>query len=300
MSRHGTIRRYTLILEKITRNQFPTFAEIKEYLFNFGFEVSSRTIQRDIEQIRYEFGIEILYDKKKRGYFIDYENSLNIESFFRFLEIVNTAELLTESLSNAKKTLQHIMFENNGDLRGIEHLKPLLQAINENRVISFTHYNFVTGKTKHFELEPYLLREYQGRWYIWGIETTLKTDRMFGLDRITNLELTDKVFTPDKSLNPSEYFENVVGVNYSNLKTERIVLSFTPTQGKFIKSLPIHKSQKILVDDDENFVVELQIVPNYEFIQKIFMFNTTVKVLEPHWLVDEVKERLQEMLNMYE
>ncbi len=143
MSRHGTIRRYTLILEKITRNQYPTFAEIKEHLFNFCFEVSSRTIQRDIEQICYEFGIEILYDKKKRGYFIDYENSLNIESFFRFLEIVNTAELLTESLSNAKKTLQHILFENNGDLRGIEHLKPLLQAINENRLVTFTYYNFV-------------------------------------------------------------------------------------------------------------------------------------------------------------
>lgn len=95
MSKHGTIRRYTLEIEKIRRGQFPSFQEIKDYLFEHGFEIGARTIQRDIEQIRFEFGIEIKYDRDKNGYYIDYVNSLNIESFFRFLEIVNTAELLT-------------------------------------------------------------------------------------------------------------------------------------------------------------------------------------------------------------
>ncbi len=94
MSKHGTIRRYTLEIEKIRRGQSPSFDEIKNYLHNHGFEVGDRTIQRDIEQIRFEFGVEIKYNRDKNGYFIDYENSINIESFFRFLEIVNTAEWL--------------------------------------------------------------------------------------------------------------------------------------------------------------------------------------------------------------
>jgi len=99
MSKHGTIRRYTLIIEKLKSNQYPSFDEIKNHLFNVGFEISNRTIQRDIEQIRFEFGIEIMYDRFKNGYYIDYENSINIVSFFRFLVMVNTAELLTQSLS---------------------------------------------------------------------------------------------------------------------------------------------------------------------------------------------------------
>ena len=57
MSKHGTIRRYTLIIEKLRSNQYPSFEEIKRHLFSIGFEISDRTIQRDIEQIRYEFGI---------------------------------------------------------------------------------------------------------------------------------------------------------------------------------------------------------------------------------------------------
>ena len=167
MSKHGTIRRYALIIEKLKSNRHPSFEEIREHLFNVGFEISDRTIQRDIEQIRYEFGIEIIYDRLKNGYYIDYENSINIESFFKFLEIVNTAELLTESLLESKNSLKHILFESEGNLKGLERLKSLLRAIKENRTIAFTHYNFTTENTKHFIIEPYLLREYQGRWYIW-------------------------------------------------------------------------------------------------------------------------------------
>ena len=73
MSKHGTIRRYTLEIEKIKRGQYPSFQEIKDYLFNHGFEIGDRTIQRDFEQIRFEFGVEIKSTRDKNGYFIDYE-----------------------------------------------------------------------------------------------------------------------------------------------------------------------------------------------------------------------------------
>jgi len=299
MSKHGTIRRYTLIIEKLKSNQHPSFEEIKRHLFNVGFEISNRTIQRDIEQIRYEFGIEILYNRFKNGYFIDYEKSINIESFFKFLEIVNTAELLTESLSESKETLNYILFENQGNLKGLEHLKTLLQAIKEKRIITFSHYNFSTEKTKEYSIEPYLLREYQDRWYIVGIETESKTDRTFGVDRISELRITDKIFKPDKEIDVIHLFDDIIGVFYSNDSAEKVILSFTHTQGKYIKSLPMHKSQKIIVDNENELRVELTIIPNYEFIQKILMHNSNIKVIEPKWLVKEVKELLKNTLDNY-
>jgi predicted DNA-binding transcriptional regulator YafY len=299
MSKHGTIRRYTLVIEKLKNKQHPSFEEIKRHLFDVGFEISNRTLQRDIEQIRYEFGIEIVYDRLNRGYYIDYENSINIESFFKFLEIVNTAELLTESLLETKDALKYILFESEGNLKGLEHLKSLLRAIKEHRIITFTHYNFTTGKTKNFTIEPYLLREYQGRWYVWGIDKNLKTDRMYGIERISNLVITDKIFRPDKNINPVEYFENIVGVNYSDLKAEKIVLSFSHTQGKYVKTLPIHKSQKILVDNDNELRIELKIVTNYEFMQKILMLGENVKIIEPKQLVEDFKIKLKKMIGNY-
>ena len=64
MSFQGKLKRYLLILEKVKHR--PTFKEISEHLQEHGFTMSSRTFQRDIEQIRYELGIEVHYDRDHR------------------------------------------------------------------------------------------------------------------------------------------------------------------------------------------------------------------------------------------
>lgn len=299
MSKHGTIRRYTLEIEKIRRGQYPSFQAIKDYLFEHGFEIGDRTIQRDIEQIRFEFGIEIKYDRYKNGYYIDYDNSLNIESFFRFLEIVNTAELLTESLLETKDSLKHISFDTGGGLKGIENLKPLLKAIKDHRKIAFTHYNFHTEKSRKYTLKPYLLKEYQNRWYVVGIIGGLNEFRTFGIERIENLEVKTDVFKPDKKLNPMEMFNKTIGLVYSENTPQTVVLSFTPTQGKYIKTLPLHSSQRILIDDELECRISLDVIPNYELTQQILKHGETVKVVEPNWLKVEIKGILKKTLENY-
>jgi len=300
MSKHGTIRRYTLIIEKIGRNQYPSFDTIKDYLFEHGFEDSARTIQRDIEQIRFEFGIEIKYNRTRNGYFIDTETSINIDSFLRFLEIVNTAELLTESLKESKDTLNHISFESHGDLRGIENLKPLLFAIKNHRKILFSHENFDTGKQRKYSVKPYLLKEYQNRWYLVGIIGKTNDFRTFGIERMLNLEVKEDTFQSKSNVNPIELFENTVGLTYSFNKLEEVLLSFTPLQGKYVKTLPLHKSQEIVEDNEKELLLKLMIIPNYEFKQKIMMLGETVKVLKPKWLSDDIKRTLKQTLKRYE
>lgn len=300
MSKHGTIRRYTLEIEKIRKGQFPSFQEIKDFLFEHGFEMSDRTIQRDFEQIRFEFGIEIQYDRDKNGYYIDYENSLHISSFFRFLEIVNTAALLTESLLESKDSLQYISFDTGGGFKGIEHLKPLLEAIKDHRKITFTHFNFHTDTSRKYTIKPYLLKEYQNRWYVVGIIGGLNEFRTFGIDRIENLNIQTETFKPNKKLNPNEMFDQIIGLVYSENVVQKIVLSFTPTQGKYIKTLPLHTSQTLLIDDEKECRISLLVVPNYELTQQILKYGETVKVIEPVWLVNEIKEILKRTLKKYE
>jgi predicted DNA-binding transcriptional regulator YafY len=300
MSKHGTIRRYTLEIELVKKGHYPSFEEIKDYLFEHGFEISRRTIQRDIEQIRVEFGIELMYERDKNGYFIDYENSLNIGAFFRFLEIVNTAELLTESLQESKDALKHISFDSEGGLKGTENLKPLLTAIKDHRKISFIHFNFHTENFRKYTLKPYLLKEYQNRWYVVGMISGLNEFRTFGIDRIENLEIKPETFKPNKKLNPTDIFRQTIGLVYSDNKAQTIILSFTPTQGKYIKTLPLHSSQKILIDDENECRISLSVVPNYELTQQILKHGETVKVLEPEWLVEVIKENLKRTLEKYE
>ena len=300
MSKHGTIRRYFLEIEKIKNTPFPSFKDIKDYLFDHGFEVGDRTIQRDIEQIRFEFGVEIIYNREQNGYYIDYEKSINIESFFRFLEIVNTADLLVETLSESKDSLKYISFDTGGGLKGIENLKTLLKAIKNHRKITFDHYSFQKEKYTKYAINPYLLKEYQNRWYVVGMVAGTNEFRTFGIDRIENLKVKTETFKPDKKRNPASMFEQTIGLDYSEGKAEKVVLSFTPTQGKYVKTLPFHHSQKILIDDDNECRISLNVIPNYELKQLILMNGDTVKVIEPQWLADDIKEILLRTVEKYE
>jgi predicted DNA-binding transcriptional regulator YafY len=299
MSKHGSIKRYHLIIELIKNNQYPSFDEIKDFLFENAFEISSRTIQRDIEQIRFEFGVEIAYDNYKKGYYINYDKSVDVETFVRFLEIVATAELLTDSLKNSKDTLKYISFDTAGGLIGIENLNPLLKAMKEKRIVSFQHQNYQAGTLKDYVVNPYLLKEYQNRWYLVAFVPQLNQMRTFGVDRIRNIEIKTQKFIKDNTLNPKQIFENIIGLIFSDEKLQKIILSFTPAQGKYIKSLPMHKSQEILIDNETELRICLYLIPNFELQQQILMYGDSVTVIEPKSLVQEIKETLQSASKKY-
>jgi predicted DNA-binding transcriptional regulator YafY len=300
MSQQGTIRRYALIIEKIGNKQFPSFQMIKDYLFDHGFEISDRTLQRDIEQIRTEFGVEILYARGANGYYIDHEMSLNADAFLRFLEIVTTAELLVDSIRDSKESLSYISFESQGNLKGIENLKPLLFAIKNQREIRFRHESFQTGEINEYIVSPYLLKEYQNRWYILGTIGGGLELRTFGIDRIVDLEVQDSIFVPDSDLKPKQLFNHLIGLTYSLDKPQEIILSFTQLQGKYIKSLPLHGSQIVLYDTEEELRVSLFLIPNYEFRQQILKLGDTVQVIQPEKLRDEIKNILVRSLKNYD
>lgn len=299
MSNQGTIRRYTLIIEKIKSRINPSFNLLRDFLLEHGFEISNRTLQRDIEQIRIEFGVEIKYDRSRNGYYIDEEESINLDSFLKFLEIVATANLLSQTLKDGKEALKFISFESEGNLKGIENLQAILFATKNRRIVSFTHFSYTSEKETEYQVNPYLLKEYQNRWYLFGFVDGINEFRTFGIDRIENLSVKTKTFKPESKINPQQYFENVVGLNYSLNKPIEILLSFTPLQGKYIKTLPLHHSQKIIKETAKEVHATLFITPNYEFLQKLLMLGDNVKILKPKELVSEMKSALKSALKQY-
>ncbi len=300
MSKHGAIKRYTLTIEKINSGQYPSFQQIKDFLFEYGFAISNRTLQRDIEQIRFEFGIEIKYDRYKNGYFIDKEESLNLDNFFKFLEVATTSEFLSESLKENKNSLSYIDFDDNDQLKGIQYLQPILKAIKEHRKISFIHQNFHTGSKRKYTLKPYLLKVYQNRWYVVGVLGNATDFKIFGIDRLEKLTVGTDFFEVNKNLNAKALFNQTIGLSYSTRSVEEVVLSFTPLQGKYVKTLPLHHSQQILNDDEDGLRISITVSPNYELMQEILKYGNTVKVEKPLWLVEEIVTNLESMLKTYQ
>jgi predicted DNA-binding transcriptional regulator YafY len=289
-----------LIIEKIYSIPAPSFEEIDDHLTRNGFEYSRRTIERDIENIRYEFGIEIVYNRTDNCYYIDKEKSINIETFNRFLEIAGVADMLTEGFGKKKNILNFISFESESTQpKGTEFLKPILSAISNNQEIRFTHENFQRGTFKNITLKPYLLKEYQDRWYVVGTVGKKSTVRTYGLDRMSEFKETGVGFIPDENFEPKELFENVIGLVYTDNDITEVMLSFTPDQGKYIKTLPLHHSQVVIDDNEKECIVKYEIIPNLEFKQRILMYASSVKVLEPEWFAEEVRVELKNAAKQY-
>jgi predicted DNA-binding transcriptional regulator YafY len=291
-------KRYLLLIEKLKQKRYPTKQQLLDFLQGNGIEIKGRTLDRDISTIRYELNTVVKYDISKRGYFIDDDSSLNTDNLVQYLQL----SVLGEILGSDSKAFEYIQFESSlTSYKGINYIKDLLFAISNHRVISIQHKKYQADEATEHKLHPYLLKEYEKQWYL--IAQPAKGGRLkyFGIDRIKDIVTTNKTFRPKKKLDPRKEFDNVIGIwNPQNEKKERFVLSFNATQGNYIKSSPIHSSQDIELENDAETRISLYVKPNPELYQHILKWLPDVKVIEPAWLVEEMKGILNKSLKKYD
>ena len=299
MATYPLVRRFALIMEKVQNSNYPSLHELMEYLRPYGFEYCDRTLNRYILRIREDFQVEITYNEKERGYFIDESLSDDLEGFVRYLEMANTADLISQSLRETREGLKYLQFDAHGSLRGVEMLKPLLRSIIDNKKVAFVHENYLAATYTSYVVEPYLLKEYLNRWYLVAFVENLGEFLTFGVDRLHELQVTDQKFTYDFGKDPQRLFRNVVGLDYSNQKTETVVLKVVSKQAKYLKSLPLHSSQQVVSEDEHSCLLRLRVAPNYELIQKILSLGDQATVVEPAVLADEIRNRIAARLKNY-
>ncbi|MEI6748338.1 MAG: WYL domain-containing protein [Bacteroidota bacterium] len=298
MSQQETISRHNLIIKKLRKNS-ATFEEIADSLSRaseleeYNFNVSKRTFQRDLNDIRSIYKIDIVYDPALRAYRIDSEGQPEVNE--RILEAFDTfnALNLSDRLSN------HIHFEKRRP-QGTENLYGLLHAIKNQLQIQFTYQKYWDEELTQRITEPYALKEFRNRWYV--LVNDLKDNKVksFALDRLTDLEITKRGFQSNKEFDVNEHFRYCFGIVSPNGQLpQEVILSFDPHEGKYIKSLPLHETQKILTDSDDELLIQLKLVVTHDFLMEILSHGEYVKVIKPANLVDEVKSAYKNALNLY-
>ncbi|HKR06387.1 MAG TPA: WYL domain-containing protein, partial [Bacteroidia bacterium] len=80
------------------------------------------------------------------------------------------------------------------------------------------------------------------------------------------------------------------GITRLNEKPIKIILLFEPQQGSYVKSLPIHSTQKILTDNKNGLKVQIRVIPSIELYQYLLGQASKVKIIFPANLASEVKK----------
>ena len=292
------IRRYNLIIEKIQKSKKPSFSEIQHFLMKQDFPVSHRTLQRDIEQIKYELSISIEYDKSTNGYYIqNQEYSKNV------LDLLQQKSFYTDLIEFTRenpKQKDAILLDTDMHQVGFEYVQEILAAIRNQRKIEFEYQKFKEEDPKKYIIEPYCLKEFENRWYLVGVVNDKPNLHKFGIERILNMKVSTLKFKKEKHISTMEHFALMIGVNDEQRKREIIHLAFTPLQAKYIDTLALHWSQKLVSKEKDWVTYEYYLIPNFELEQKILGYGMQVKVLKPLKLRNRIVQLLQQTLTNYQ
>ena len=298
MAQRETVGRYSLIINRL-RKKPSTFQEISDYLKmeseiqSYRFEISKRTFQRDIQDIYSLYNIEIKYDNSLKAYKIVINDEP--ETGMRILEAFDTFNALNIS----DRLSDFIHFEKRRPA-GTENLFGLLHAIRNRVQIKFEYHKFWEDQISQRTVEPYALKEFKNRWYILANDTNDSKIKSFALDRLSNLEITKRKFTFPANFHVEENYRYCFGIiSPDEDAPHEIILSFDPFQGKYIKSLPLHESQKVLVDNENELQIGLKLYLTHDFIMELLSFGSSMKVLQPQYLAEEIKEELKRALSNY-
>ena len=179
---------------------------------------------------------------------------------------------------------------------GEEYLPTIIDAIKLNRRIRIGYQRF-GGEAYEKTVEPYTLKLFRQRWYI--LVFTGHHIATYALDRMLSLEMTEETFEMPADFSPQGYFAEYFGVLTDETPMAHIVLRAYGKMANYLRTLPLHQSQRELTGTDDYTDFSLDLRPTADFIGELFSHDKGLEVLEPGDLRQRISRLISEMGSLY-
>ncbi|MBI1838050.1 MAG: WYL domain-containing protein [Flavobacteriia bacterium] len=148
--------------------------------------------------------------------------------------------------------------------------------------------------------DPLALKEFNNRWYVLLHDEKDKRIKTFALDRLSELTISNTKYLSEKPFKVEEHFKYCFGIiSPDDAVPEKIILSLDSFQGKYIKTLPLHESQKVIIDNEDELRIQLNLCVTHDFIMELLSLGDCLKVVEPQSLIKKIKKNLKNTLEQY-
>lgn len=178
---------------------------------------------------------------------------------------------------------------------GLDWFQELFDAI-INKAVLHIQYRTFSDVTYDWTIHPYYLKEYNNRWFLFGLNEEHNTIYNIPLDRIWDLEQVHREYIPS-DIDFESYLDDVVGVSVYPADKETIRLQFSEHRFPYVTTKAIHQSQCIV--DSENRIIEIVVIPNKELESLILSFGKDVEVLSPASFRERIKNVIRETYQNY-
>ena len=186
-------------------------------------------------------------------------------------------------------------------MKGIEHFSTLYNAVQNKISLEITYKDFKTEDPYTYIFHPYYLKEYNNRWFLFGLHADSgKQDYNVAIDRIEEVLPAAVPFIENEQIDWQDYFSDIIGVSKPiDAEIEEVVLHFNQLTGRYMENKSIHETQKHKWLDAEILELKIKVILNYELERLLLSYGESVKVIEPEILKEKIKERLLKGLENY-
>ena len=284
--------------------------------------IKTRTLRSDINFIRSraaEEGVDVISQDDGNGYFYRYsepdfsifrrglgEDDLaqlkeTIMMLQRFKGMPNfnwMSELVVKledklDLRGISKSV--VGYDENQDYTGLDWFQDIFDAI-INKTVLRIQYKTFADVDYDWIIHPYYIKEYNNRWFLFGLNEEKGAIYNVALDRIENIEQVNKEFIPS-DIDFETYWKDVIGVSVDSQKKIPIRLQFSEHRFPYVMTKALHPSQ--IVIDVDNRIVEINVIPNKELEALILSFGKDVEVISPIEYRRQIQEVIRESYEKY-
>ena len=323
------------VLDKCFSNKYRMYFiddllnEVNKALEEFngdGSKVEKRQLFDDIKFMESEAGFSIPLERIRQGKKVYYRYS---EADFSIqnqkisddeIETINSAlmvllrfrgipqfEWVNEIFPKLQSAFQDedpkeiISFDQNEYLIGLDNLPTLYKSITNKSALIIEYQSFKNTKPKQLIIHPYYLKQFNKRWFMFGLNDQDKLIYNLPLDRIKSISQSSEKYIENTTLDFKEYFEDIVGVSFSpNEKPIKIKLKLKSEVAPYILTKPLHGSQKKLESKAEITIIEIEVIPNIELRQLILSYGDGIEVISPKSFREQMKKVIDNMNRKYQ
>ena len=273
----------------------------------FGSDYSRRTFNNHREAVEEVFGIRIGCNRSTNRYFVEYSEDVADEN-------AETAWLINTFTVNSMLSLGKERLSGRVSVEDIpsghRHLTSIMEAMTENCQIVIGYRKYTSSETDTYTLHPYAVKEFAKRWYLVAYCMERKGMRVYGLDRIRSLEITDERFHMPKGFDVDELFATSFGIYIPEDKGQTIVFRSTQKEANFLRDLPLHSSQRELTAaqvrrlapeyaGDGRVYFEIFVCPNEALTMEFCKHGARLEVLSPATVREAVAAELRKAAEQY-
>lgn len=270
----------------------------------FDSSYSRRTFNNHREAVEEVFGIHIGCNRSTNRYYIEYSGDVadeNAETAW----LINTFTV-NNMLSLGKERLSgRVAVEDIPS--GHRHLTSIMEAMTENNEIRISYLKYTSSRVSTYTVRPYAIKEVAKRWYLVAYCIERNEIRVYGLDRIMEMEITGNAFRMPEDFDVDELFATSFGIYINEGKGRTIIFRATEKEARFLRDLPIHESQQEIsaheagVEDMAGTVCfSIFVCPNESLVMEFCRRGNRVEVLSPADVRKSVATELQAAAALYE